>query len=339
MTTSGVASDLLGREIVFVGGKGGVGKTTTAAALALTAADRGRICLVVSTDPAHSLGDIFGRAIGATETSLAPHLTGLEIDPDAEAASHLESVKAQMKQLVHPRLYDEIDRQFDLARYAPGATEAALLERVAELMATAGSRYDLVVFDTAPSGHTVRLLSLPEVMTAWIDGLLRHRTRASNLSSMLRNLGGGRQKGDDLSLLAEPEDHAPASLESRVNTVLQARRRKFIVAREQLRDTAKTAFVLVVNPDRLSILESQNVIETLARFGISVAQLIVNRVLPDAASASGDFIDARRSQEQTYLREIDDLFAALPRIVVPLRAHDVYGLDALRDIGGHLLPA
>ena len=75
-----------------------------------------------------------------------------------------------MKQLVHPRLYDEIDRQLDLASHAPGASEAALLERVAELMGDGGTQFDLVIFDTAPSGHTVRLLSLPEAMGAWTDG-------------------------------------------------------------------------------------------------------------------------------------------------------------------------
>ena len=126
--------DLLQHHLLFVGGKGGVGKTTMAAALALVAADRGRTCLVVSTDPAHSLGDIFDTRIGGQQTSLGDNLWGLEIDPDAEADRHIGTVKNQMKRLVHPRLYDEVGRQLDLARHAPGATEAALLERVAVLM-------------------------------------------------------------------------------------------------------------------------------------------------------------------------------------------------------------
>ena len=77
--------DPLAHQLLFVGGKGGVGKTTTAAAIALAAAERGRRCLVVSTDPAHSLGDVFERAIGDRETALAPNLTGLEVDPEAAA--------------------------------------------------------------------------------------------------------------------------------------------------------------------------------------------------------------------------------------------------------------
>ena len=337
MTTSAAADGLLARRIVFVGGKGGVGKTTTAAALALAAAERDRTCLVVSTDPAHSLGDIFGRSIGDSETLLAPNLTGLEIDPDRAAAAHIATVKERMKTLVHPRLYDEIDRQLDLAAHAPGATEAALIERVAELMAEAGARFDLVVFDTAPSGHTVRLLSLPEVMAAWMDGLLRHRARSSRLGAMLGHLGGERRQGDELSLIDQHEDHPRDSPEARINDVLAARRRKFLVARERLLDTAGTAFLLVVNPDRLSILESRRVVETLARFDLPVSSLIVNRVLPDTADASGAFIDARRAQERTYLREIESVFPGLPRTVIPLRPDDVHGLDALRAVGALLL--
>ena len=340
MTTSAVAktlSDLFDRQIIFVGGKGGVGKTTTAAALALAASEGNRRCLLVSTDPAHSLGDIFDQPIGDNETTLADNLTGLEIDPDDEAASHIDAVKDQMKLMVHPRMYGEIDRQLELARYTPGATEAALLERVADLMAVAGNRFDLVIFDTAPSGHTLRLLSLPEIMTAWIDGLLRHRARSNHLSSMLKALGGGRKKGDDLSLLDSAEEHDPDSLEGRVNTILSTRRRKFILAREQLVDAAMTAFVIVVNPDRLSILESQRVVATLRRFELSIAALVVNRVLTDNIPASGVFIDSRRAQETAYLDEIDETFPCFPRIVIPLKARDVHGLDALQDIAAELV--
>ena len=336
MTNSAAADGLLARRIVFVGGKGGVGKTTTAAALALAAAERNRTCLVVSTDPAHSLGDVFGRSIGDAETALAPNLTGLEIDPDRAAAAHVAGVKERMKTLVHPRLYGEIDRQLDLAAHAPGASEAALVERVAELLPAAGSRFDLVVFDTAPSGHTVRLLSLPEVMSAWMDGLLRHRERSARFGALLGRLGGGARQGDELSLIDGRADHPRDSPEARINEVLQARRRKFAAARERLLDTAGTAFLLVVNPDRLSILESRRVVDTLARFDLPVSALVVNRVLPDGADAAGAFLDARRAQERTYLREIETVFAALPRIVVPLRPDDAHGLDALRAIGARL---
>lgn len=327
---------LLARRILFVGGKGGVGKTTVATALGIVAAAAGRRCLLVSTDPAHSLGDIFGERIGDRETALAPALDGLEIDPDAEAERHLASVKNAMKRLVHPRLYDEIDRQLDLARHAPGATEAALLERVAGLMTRSGARYDLVVFDTAPSGHTVRLLTLPEIMAAWTDGLLANRARAGRLADSLRHFGGGRHKGDELTLLDAPQEHPAGSTEAGIAERLTARRRLFQAARAALVDPAVTAFLLVLNPDKLSILESRKTTDILSRFGIPVSALVVNRVLPP--DADGAFLGARRDQEARYLEEIAATFPGLPRLSLPLRPRDVSGRGALADIAALLRP-
>jgi len=323
--------DLLARRFVFVGGKGGVGKTTIAAAFGVTAAERGRRCLLVSTDPAHSLGDVFGQTIGTAETLLAERLWGLEIDPQREADQHIASVKLQMKSLVHPRMYDEVERQLELARSAPGTLEAALLERMAELMANAGHRFDLIIFDTAPTGHTLRLLSLPEIMMSWTAGLLKHREKSSKLSSMLRRFGGGRERGDELPLVDTPTEDAEDRRASKLNAILVARQRKLRVARDLLLDPAATAFYLVLNPDKLSILESEKALDSLSRVHVPVAGLIVNRVLPQ--EAGGAFLDARRRQEAPYLQEIERKFKGLPRVMLPLWPEDVHGLAAIGRIG------
>jgi arsenite-transporting ATPase len=288
----------------------------------------------VSTDPAHSLSDIFGERIGDRQTTLAPGLDGLEIDPDAEAERHLVSVKTAMKALVHPRLYAEIDRQLDLARHAPGATEAALLERVARLMAGGESRHDLVLFDTAPSGHTVRLLTLPEIMAAWTDGLLASRARAGRLAASLRHFGGGRHTGDELTMIDAPQDHAPGSTEAGIAERLTTRRRLFQEARAALVDPTAAAFVLVVNPDKLSILEGRRTADILSRFGVPVTALVVNRVLPP--DADGAFLGARREQEAHYLQGVGDTFPDLPRLVLPLRPRDVSGRQALAEMAALL---
>jgi arsenite-transporting ATPase len=330
-------SDLLNHRFLFVGGKGGVGKTTTAAALGAVAAEEGKRCLLVSTDPAHSLGDVFGRAIGDRETALGAGLWGLEIDPDAESEAHLASVKQQMKRLVHQRMWGEVDRQLDLARYSPGASEAALLERVARLMSdeTEDRRFDLTIFDTAPTGHTLRLLTLPEVMAAWTDGLLRHRERSGRFAATLRHLGGGRVKGDEFGVIEQPSDLVEGSPEARINEILTARRRVFRGARERMLDRRTTVFLLVLNPDKLSILESKKALEVLTRFSVPIAGIVVNRVIPD--DATGEFIEARRRQEADYRREIDQEFSGYGRIVIPLLPYDVNGIDALRKVG-HLFP-
>lgn len=324
---------LLERRILFVGGKGGVGKTTIAAALAVTAADRGRRCLVVSTDPAHSLGDVFNTALGDTETPLTDRLWGLEIDPDAAAGRHITAVKAQMKRLVHPRMYGEVDRQLELARLAPGTIEAALVERMAELMAQAGDRFDLVIFDTAPTGHTLRLLSLPEIMAAWAEGLLRHRERSSRLAAVLARFGRGSDDAHERSQMGDrprQEDEQAAAL----TEILAARQQKLRRARELLLDAESTAFILVLNPDKLSILESQKTLQSLNRVNVPIAAVIVNRVLPQ--DAAGAFLEARRRQEAAYLLEIERQFGRLHRVVLPLLSEDVQGLDALRRLGRRL---
>jgi len=191
---------LAGRRIVFVGGKGGVGKTTVAAAVALRFADAGQRALVVSTDPAHSLGDVFQVAIGDRRRELAPNLEGMEIDPDAQVEGYLASVKQSMRDLVRPAMYHEVDKQVELARTSPGAVEAAMLERVSELMVDESGRHDVLVFDTAPTGQTLRLLSLPEIMAAWTDGLLRHRERSDEMGAAMNRMGGAPgRRGDDLS--------------------------------------------------------------------------------------------------------------------------------------------
>jgi arsenite-transporting ATPase len=319
------------RRIVFVGGKGGVGKTTTAGALALMAADKGRNTLLVSTDPAHSLGDVFDMPIGNEETPLGPNLTGLEIDPEAEAESHITTVKMSMKSLVAPRMYSEIDRQLELARHSPGTMEAALLERMADLMADAKGRFDLLIFDTAPSGHTIRLLALPELMAAWSDGMLGYRDRSRKLGELLSMFGKQHSKEDDFGMIGGSKEGPDESRDGRIQDILMTRRRKFHRARALLTDPAITAFLLVINAERLPILESKKTLELLTKFEVPVAGMIVNRLLPP--DAEGEFLRERRLQENEYREEIDQTFKHLQRVYLHLLPHDVHGVDTLRKIG------
>lgn len=311
------AHALLDREILFVGGKGGVGKTTLAAVFALQAADIGHRTLLVSTDPAHSTGDILETALTSDPRQVTERLWALEIDPAREADRYIADVKHRIAATTTPRLLEEVERQIDAARVSPGAEEAALFERFTRILEESRAHYDRVVFDTAPTGLTLRLLSLPELMTAWIGGLIDRRSKVNALGRMWRIVSG--------AAAAAAADGADPIL-----AALEERRERFKRARSLLTDATRVAFVFVVIPERLPIMETEKAVRALDKYGIPVGGIIVNRVLPDAAE--GAFLASRRERERGYLAAIDRAFAAHPRLRVPLLGGDVVGIEALRAL-------
>lgn len=323
---------LTDKRILLVGGKGGVGKTTTSSALAVLASSRGKKVLLVSTDPAHSLSDAFDRDIGDNITRLAPNLDGLELDPDREVEQHLAKVTAQLKRFTRPEMFSEIERQMRLTRQSPGAQEAAILERMANVIELGLTEYDLVIFDTAPTGHTLRLLSLPEAMAAWTQGLLNANKRSEKLGDVLGHLTpkAGRDVDNPLS---DPNEHATAGMDSRnraITDTLLARQRLLQRTREVITDSSKTALLFVLTPEKLPILETGRAVQSLLQEKLPLAGLVVNRILPD--DADGEFLAARRSQEKVHLQRIEQDFARLPLYKVPLQATDIQGFNALQHM-------
>ena len=180
--------DVLTKNIIFVGGKGGVGKSTTAAAIALQSAEQGFKTLLISTDPAHNVGDIFNTKIGGKTKEIADNLYALEIDPEIETDNYIKSVKENIRGVVHSGMMEEVHRQLDTAKASPGADEAALFDKLISIILEERANFDKLVFDTAPTGHTIRLLSLPELMGVWIKGLLdKRRTTNENYSRLIND--------------------------------------------------------------------------------------------------------------------------------------------------------
>ena len=155
------------KKILFFGGKGGVGKTTISSATAIARANAGGKILLVSTDPAHNLGHLFDRTIGPEPVRITAGLDAFELDPGEIVELHLKEISESLYKLMPVNLHKEIDKHIALSRNAPGMHEAALLERIADVVEEAKNEYDLIVVDTAPSGHTARLMVLPEIMSAW----------------------------------------------------------------------------------------------------------------------------------------------------------------------------
>jgi arsenite-transporting ATPase len=311
---------LVDRRVVFFGGKGGVGKTTCSAAFALVASERGKRVLLVSTDPAHSTADIFGQSIGAEPRKVSDRLWAIEIDADREAARYVEQVKRDIEKMFSPTVVQRARKQIDLAATSPGLGEVALLDRMIDLIVandSTRSRWDLIVFDTAPTGHTMQLLRMPEAMTVWIQALVKHRRALV-----------------DIDYQSEDQRDAAAATDP-VLTALERRRQRLADLRSYVTDRGRTSFVLVTIPERLAIDETARAVDALRETALDIGGLIVNRVLPDGLS--GSFYEARKAQEREYLDEIGRRFPRLTRVVVRQLPRDVHGAGPLASVAAQLL--
>ena len=309
----------MARPLLFFGGKGGVGKTTLAAARALGSAAQGTRTLLVSTDPAHSTSDALEVTLGPEPREVSSDLWAMELDPITETERYMAEVRERIADAVPPRLAGEVERQLDVARASPGSEEAALFDRFARIIAE--RQYERIVFDTAPSGQTLRLLSLPELMTTWMGSLISQRKKVTALGRMWRNVAGeaagSESQGRDLVVEA-----------------LEERRERFSNARDVLCDPSRTAFLFVTVAERLPVLETHRIMTALSRHGIPVGGVIVNQLLPGTTTDA--FLVRRKAREAAHLADIAIRFEDWPVGYLPLLDRDPVGADQLERLFGLL---
>jgi len=324
-------------EYVLYGGKGGVGKTTCAAATALASARDGTATLVVSTDPAHSLSDTLDADIPATPTRIREEipLYAAEIDPEAAVGDGPLGVEGDafggmgdllggdgMMSGAGAETDDPIGGEDGLLGGSmPGADEAAALRLLLDYVDD--DRFDRVVIDTAPTGHTLRLLELPETMDSMVGKVLQLRERFSGMMDNLTGMFGG--DDDDVDAEAGIEDLR--ELSDRIEHL-----------RSILQDPRRTDFRIVMVPEELSVVESERLLGRLAEFDIPVGTVVVNRVMQDPSEVLGEDVDipgpnhddcefcARRWQvQQEALARSQDMFRGHDVRRVPLFAEEVRG--------------
>jgi len=302
-------------RMVMFGGKGGVGKTTCAAASAIWAARRGYSTLIVSIDPAHSLSDSFGFSIGnrVVEVGEVPGLSALEIDP-SEALREADVRAAPSVPLLD---------QFGLAELSsltiPGMDEAMAFVKMVECMERGD--YDLVVFDTAPTGHTLRFLSLPDFLDSWVGTVLKIRMKLSHIFNIFKGLFSRGREGEEF-------EDAYKKLE-RVKGLIEK-------AKAVLKDPSQTSFVLVTIPEAMAVAESERALEALAEYEIPVRYVVVNQVVPEGVEC--ELCRARRAMQLRWLGEMrsSEAFKGLEIIEVPLFDREVRGVADLERFAEYL---
>jgi len=302
-------------RVVLYTGKGGVGKTTTSAATAMRAAEAGHRVLVVSADPAHSLGDVLGLDVGAVPRRVADRLDALEIDARAEIALHWGAIRDYLVALFrYQGIEDVIAEELALL---PGAEELATLVAVDEL--ARGDEYDLIVVDCARTDSTLRLVTLPDVAHGAVRVLLRLQRAVASIVTPLAT---------GLVPVPLPDGRVFKDAERLLYRTLRR-------LHERLLDPA-TSVRLVVTPERMVIDEARRAYRDLCLFEIACDAVVMNRVLPDEAAEEDFFRDWARLQAER-IEEVRQHFAPLLVLPAPLQDDEVIGLERLSAHGAMLL--
>ncbi|MGP6192147.1 MAG: arsenical pump-driving ATPase [Vulcanimicrobiaceae bacterium] len=285
-------------RFLFFTGKGGVGKTSIACASAVQLAESGRRVLLVSTDPASNVGQVFGTSIGNTITAIpgVPRLSALEIDPQAAAQAYRDRIVGPVRGVLPESVVRGIEEQLS----GGCTTEIAAFDEFTALLidSTLTADYEHIVFDTAPTGHTIRLLQLPGAWSGFLD-------EGKGDASCLGPLAG-----------------------------LEKQRTQYKAAVDALADPQRTRLVLVARaqPDALS--EAARTHEELAAIGLRQQHLVINGLLPATEGVQDALAAAICKREQAALSEIPDGLKALPCDRVALKPFDLVGLDALHQLLG-----
>ena len=297
------------RLILYLG-KGGVGKTTTAAATAVRAAELGYRTLVVSTDVAHSLADALDTPLGSLPTQLNDHLWGQEINVLDEVRDHWGELRTYFSTLLRRKGVEEIAAE-ELA-IIPGMEEVVSLLHIRRQAKTGA--FDVVIVDAAPTGETVRLLTMPETFTWYASRVMDWEPTTLKAARPL------------VKQLIPATD---------IFATLDRLNKGVIALRETLIDPAISSYRLVVNPERIVIKEAQRAATYLSLFGYPIDGVVLNRVLP-VEQAEGAFMQELARIQQGYRKLAYDLFAPLPIWEGPHYARDLAGLKDLSEVGQRL---
>eukprot|EP00730_Choanoeca_flexa_P014529 TRINITY_DN6386_c0_g1_i1.p1 TRINITY_DN6386_c0_g1~~TRINITY_DN6386_c0_g1_i1.p1 ORF type:complete len:323 (+),score=64.64 TRINITY_DN6386_c0_g1_i1:64-1032(+) len=297
-------------KYIFVGGKGGVGKSTCSSCLAIRLAEAGRRVLLISTDPAHNLSDAFNQKFGPRPVAVEGlnNLSCMEIDPVVGLEDHLtklEESNAEVASFLK-----------DIGLSIPGIDEATSFSQIIKLVKSMD--YDVTVFDTAPTGHTLRLLQMPGSINKAIDKVLE---LDGNMGGMLSQMGSMMNMGDASGLIDKLQS-AKASIEE-VTAIFK--------------NPDETTFVCICIAEFLSLYETERLIQELTRLDLDTHNIIINQLIVPDPSKPCDLCTARHGIQKKYLDQIDELYDDFHVVKLPLQPKEVRGLQALTDFSKLML--
>jgi arsenite-transporting ATPase len=294
-------------RILLFTGKGGVGKTTAAAATALRCADAGLRTIVMSTDPAHSLADAFDVDLGPLASPVTTMLWGQQLDAQERMEESWHDIQGWLREVFAWAGVDGLEAE-ELS-VVPGLDEVFALADIKQC-ADSGE-WDVIVVDCAPTAETIRFLSLPDVLARYMERLFPVGRRVNKVvAPVLSRVTSLPVAGDDVFA-------ATSRFYDRLDGV-----------RELLMDPERTSVRLVVNPERMVIAEARRTYTYLSLFGYRVDAVVANRMLPDAVA--DPWFERWKQLHVEHLQEIEDGFAPLPVLRVELAPHELVGLEALR---------
>ncbi|MFA4876974.1 MAG: TRC40/GET3/ArsA family transport-energizing ATPase [Methanoregula sp.] len=301
-------------RIILFGGKGGVGKTSAAAATALSLSNAGERVLIISSDPAPSLSDIFECPVGGTVTEIKKNLYAIEINADAV----LEKYKKIYGSAIIDALATIIPIQEDILEDLPGTVVPGFDELFAleELLTFLPDGYDHIIWDTAPTGHTLRLLTLPDSIVGYSDGMQKIEERLSGIIGTVRVLFNRESNKESLG-------RALLRLKSMAQRALSI-----------LTDHDRTEFVLVIIPEALALFQTERMKQVLDSLDILTSRIIVNGLIPENTCP---FCISRRNMQQRYLTMIRERYESILTVVeVPLFPGELKGQDTLKEYARYL---
>jgi arsenite-transporting ATPase len=308
-------------RFLLFGGKGGVGKTTCATSTAIwTAENTDREVLILSTDPAHSLSDSLAQDVSGGEVvpvNGVRNLSALEINPKKEFMKYQASMQDSNMELPQElKMFGDFD---DLQSMSPpGSDEALAFSKVLEFIQT--TEYDFIIFDTAPTGHTLRLLSLPEVLNSFFGKLITFRLKMGQVWGKLKGLftrKDAEEKGDQLEDLNRMKETIEKAI-------------------QELSNVDRTSFVIVMIPELMAVYETERLIQSLYEYEIPISNIIINMITPETENCR--FCHSRHNMHLRNLNEIRQIYSNdFNLIEIPLSSVEVRGIDALHEFGKLLM--